>query len=316
MDFQLRLLNQFLAIVDQQSFSRAAAKLGIPQPSLSQRIQTLERQLGFPLIIRSPLGIRLTPEAETLLESFRELVERGKRIGRLAQDVKEGKTPALQIGVTMHSDRPARADLINDFGDAYPKSHIELEMGYTLELYHALLTGRYDLGFSAGPPPEEDLDYLIVQRFRAELLVRHDSPLAASPVLSIADLRGLRIVTTRAVALPTLYDSAIRPLEEAGASLVFPADETQMGLVAYALSNALPVAMPIPFLSNDVLVESGFIRKQIVDLDVPVALMLLRPRRELSQSGQSFWNFTRAWLASPSSTTMPGTEPEQGRHDA
>ena len=73
-----------LAIVEERSFSRAADRLGVSQPALSQRIQALEDQLGFPLLDRSARRVELTDEGRALLEPFRDLVGRAKRIRRLA----------------------------------------------------------------------------------------------------------------------------------------------------------------------------------------------------------------------------------------
>ena len=296
MDFQLRFLTYFLTIVEEQSFSRSAARLGISQPSLSQRIQTLETQLGFPLLIRSARGVALTPEAQRLLEPFRELVGRGNRIIRLARDVREGESRPIQLGVTMYSDRPERAELINDFLEAFQDQRIELETIYTVELYPALLSARYDVGFSVGPPPGDEFEFHVVRRFRTELLIPRESPLAARDPIALADLAGLTIVTLRAPRFPALFESALRPLADAGAELVFPSDQTPMGLLTYGRANALNIAFPIPVFSDEKLVAAGMTRRPIEGFDPPTALMLVRPK-DHAHVGTSLWNFAQSWIA-------------------
>lgn len=297
MDFQLRFLSYFLTIVEEQSFSKAAAKFGISQPSLSQRIQTLETQLGFPLLIRSARGVALTPEAQRLLDPFRELVGRGNRITRLARDVREGEKRPIQLGVTMYSDRPERADLINAFLESHPGKHVQLETIYTVELYLALLSARYDLGFSVGPPPDEDFEYLVIRHFRTELLIPAGSPLADLDEIPQEALVDTPILCIRRQRFPPLFDAALQPLEDIGAVLTYPSDQTPMGLLTHSRTHDSIIAMAIPFVSEDTLADARLTRRYVQGLDPPVALMLIRPKQAATHVSALIWDFAKAWIA-------------------
>ena len=297
MDFQLRFLSYFLTIVEEQSFSKAATKLAISQPSLSQRIQTLEAQLGFPLLIRSAHGVALTSEAQRLLEPFRELVGRGHRIARLARDIREGEQRPIQLGVTMYSDYPERANLINAFLDAHPGKHVQIETIYTVELYLALLSARYDLGFSVGPPPDDDFEYLVIRHFRMELLVPLQLPMSQTDEISYEALAGVSIACIRRQRFPRLFDTALQPLEEAGAILTYPSDQTPMGLVTHGRTHQQIVAMPIPFVSDEALMDAGFVRRPVRGMDPPVALMLVRPKQAPTHVSTLMWEFAQGWIS-------------------
>lgn len=297
MDFQLRFLSYFLTIVEEQSFSKAAMKLAISQPSLSQRIQTLEAQLGFPLLIRSAHGVALTSEAQRLLEPFRELVGRGHRIARLARDIREGEQRPIQLGVTMYSDYPERANLINAFLDAHPGKHVQIETIYTVELYLALLSARYDLGFSVGPPPDDDFEYLVIRHFRMELLVPLQLPLSQTDEIPYEALAGVSIACIRRQRFPRLFDTALQPLEEAGAILTYPSDQTPMGLVTHGRTHQQIVAMPIPFVSDEALTGAGFVRRPVRGMDPPVALMLVRPKQAPTHVSTLMWEFAQGWIS-------------------
>lgn len=297
MDFQLRFLNYFLTIVEEQSFSKAAAKFGISQPSLSQRIQTLETQLGFPLLIRSARGLALTPEGQRLLDPFRELVGRGKRIARLSRDIREGEHRPIQLGVTMYSDRLERADVINAFLEANPGKHVQLETIYTGELYLALLSARYDVGFSVGPPPDDDFDYVVLRHFRTQLLVPSSSPLADLDEIPQCALVGLPVSCIRRERFPGLFDAALQPLADAGARLTYPSDQTPMGLVTHSRTNNTIIAMAVPFMSEEALQSAGLACRPVEGLDPPVGLMMLRPKLAPTDVSNLFWDFVEAWVA-------------------
>jgi DNA-binding transcriptional LysR family regulator len=296
-DFQLRFLSYFLTIVEEQSFSKAAAKHGISQPSLSQRIQTLETQLGFPLLIRSAHGVALTPEAQRLLEPFRELVGRGNRIMRLARDIREGEQRPIQLGVTMYSDYRERANLINAFLDAHPGKHVQLETIYTVELYLALLSARYDLGFSVGPPPDDDFEYIVIRHFRMELLVPHRLPMAQIDEIPYEALAGVSIACIRRQRFAPLFDTALQPLENAGAILTYPSDQTPMGLVTHGRAHQQIVAMPIPFMNDEALAAAGFVRRTVQGMDPPLALMLVRPKQAPTHISTLMWEFAQRWIS-------------------
>lgn len=297
MDFQLRFLSYFLTIVEEQSFSKAAAKFGISQPSLSQRIQTLETQLGFPLLIRSARGVALTPEAQRLLDPFRELVGRGNRINRVARDIREGEHRPIQLGVTMYSDRPERAEAITAFLEANPGKHVQLDTIYTVELYLALLSARYDIGFSVGPPPDADFDYFPLRHFRPELLIPATSPLAEMDEIPQDALVGVPISCIRRERFPGLFDAGLQPLADYGALLTYPSDQTPMGLVTHSRAHDTIIAMPIPFMSLDMLHEAGFVRRPIEGLDPPLALMMIRPKHAPTHVSTLLWDFVREWAA-------------------
>jgi DNA-binding transcriptional LysR family regulator len=90
----LRRLSSFLAVVEEGSFTRAARRLGIAQPSLSQQIRTLETELGGPLLERLPRGIRLTPAGRALLPEAQAAVraaERASTAARMALGLEAGE---------------------------------------------------------------------------------------------------------------------------------------------------------------------------------------------------------------------------------
>src|SRR5260370_29137978 len=90
----LRQLEYFVAIADEGSFTRAAEQLLVAQPSLSQQIKSLERELGGPLLERLPTGVRLTAAGKAFLPDARAAVthaERARRNARSALGLEAGE---------------------------------------------------------------------------------------------------------------------------------------------------------------------------------------------------------------------------------
>jgi DNA-binding transcriptional LysR family regulator len=100
MGFDLRQLRYFQAVAEELHFGRAARRLHITQPSLSQQISALERTVGAPLLERSPRGVRLTSAGSALLPEARALVARADQSLRTVRRLAAGLRPTLHVGLS------------------------------------------------------------------------------------------------------------------------------------------------------------------------------------------------------------------------
>jgi hypothetical protein len=97
---------------------------------------------------------------------------------------------------------------------------------------------------------------------------------------------------------PALYEAAIRPLERAGAQVSHPADQTPIGLAAYAAQHKVLAASAFPWLSDQDLADAGVVHRRIEGFPSRVALMLVRPRHLSSANAERLWDFASQRLAS------------------
>src|ERR1700739_3231297 len=103
MTMELRHIRYFLAVAEERHFTRAAAKVGIGQPPLSQQIKDLEAEIGTPLFHRVPHGAELTAAGEAFLESAMEMPALAERATKATQRAARGETGSLRVGYTASS---------------------------------------------------------------------------------------------------------------------------------------------------------------------------------------------------------------------
>jgi DNA-binding transcriptional LysR family regulator len=168
---ELRHLRYFLAVADTLHFGRAAKKLGMAQPPLSQQIRRLEEMLGTPLFERTTRGVTLTPAGALLRERA------AATLARLAEDLEQtrriarGEQGRLVIGFSgsvMFTELPAA---IQQYRRTYPGVEVQLREMWTAEQLRALADGSIDVGLlrDGGRHPDLTITPLLREAFHAVL---------------------------------------------------------------------------------------------------------------------------------------------------
>jgi DNA-binding transcriptional LysR family regulator len=149
---ELRHLRYLIAVADEGSVTRAAARLGIQQPPLSQQIQALETELGIALFVRHPKGVAPTPGGAALLDEARAIIARVERASVRAVRVADGSEGSLTIGLTSsvvaHRLAP---DIIRAHREAFPAVTLEVREGNAADLTAAVTAGDIDVAFVREP---------------------------------------------------------------------------------------------------------------------------------------------------------------------
>ncbi len=202
----VRQLTYFLAVVEHMNFGRAAEQLYIAQPSLSQAIGTLERELGVPLFHRVGRGIVLSDAGRQLIEPARQVVrdlEAALAAARSARGLERGRVEL--IAMPSPGMEPL-STLIQDFTDAHPAMTVTADAAFTPEdVVQAVKAGRSELGLlgAASPPhtgglrvlPIEDQPLVLISPPDVREPSRPDEP-AATAVVREA-LAGARLVVSK-----------------------------------------------------------------------------------------------------------------------
>jgi DNA-binding transcriptional LysR family regulator len=145
---ELRHIRYFLAVAEERHFTRAAARVGIGQPPLSQQIKDLEDEIGVRLFHRVAHGAELTAAGEAFLEGVKEMPALAERAAKAARRASRGETGSIRIGITPSSAfNVLVAAAIRAFRRAYADVDLTLEEANTTRLLAGLQDGSLDAAF-------------------------------------------------------------------------------------------------------------------------------------------------------------------------
>jgi DNA-binding transcriptional LysR family regulator len=187
----LRLVEYFVAVAEELHFARAAERLHIAQPSLSQQIRRLEQQLGVVLLERSSRRVELTAAGEVLLRDGRKLLEDARRA---IQAVRSPATPALTVGFYGSAAIALLPVILREFGERYPSLTVsvrELALGGLEDV----VSGDVDVAFTRLAPGQSDLQIEVLFREPRVVALSAGHPLARRSSLAFGDLRDESFIT-------------------------------------------------------------------------------------------------------------------------
>lgn len=151
---KLRQLEYFVTVVDEQSFTRAAQRLYVAQPSLSKQVAALEAEMGGPLLERLPRGIRLTPAGRALLPDARAAIRAAERAGRAVRMTHELEAGEIEIATLLSIAIGLLPDSIRTLRAEHPGVLVALhEYRHRDQLEDAVYSGVADI--AVGPVPRD-----------------------------------------------------------------------------------------------------------------------------------------------------------------
>jgi DNA-binding transcriptional LysR family regulator len=212
MAIELRLLRYFAVVAEEQHVGKAAARLYISQPALSQQIRALEEQVGLPLFVRHPRGVALTEAGVALLAEARDVLGRSERLEATVEDLRRGGSAALKVGVPPGLPRDLIPPVVAALRDLHPGARLAVEELTTPEQLIALGDGSLDLGIVREPVGDAKLAArtLLSEPLGVSLPAAH--PLAARATLTLRELAGEVFVCFPRAWAPSLHDVLVDEL--------------------------------------------------------------------------------------------------------
>jgi DNA-binding transcriptional LysR family regulator len=187
---ELRLLQYFVAVVEERHIGRAAARLHMTQPPLSRAIRGLEAELGVTLLDRTPRGVVPTPGGEALYAEARLLLEHADELRtRVAA---AGGASVLTVGALADSAGDADDDLAGAFRHRHPGVQVRVREFDLTDPTCGLRAGAVDVAITRAPFDTAGLVVATLREDPVAAVLRADDPLAARSALRLADLAGRR----------------------------------------------------------------------------------------------------------------------------
>jgi len=284
---ELRQLRYFIAVAQENSFSRAARRLYVSQPPLSTQIKALERELGVRLFERSNRGVSLTAAGSAFFDDACELVGRLEHARTRAQRADRGDIGTLSVGFVSIADYSILPPALKSFRSSFPSVQVQLHELTTDAQIPQLRAGRLDLGIALAPVDEPDLQFERLRR--EELVLAAPSGHGAVRGSGAIDLRRLSkesfIVPPRDIA-PGLYDLTISYCRSFGFSPRITQQARQMQTVIGLVSCGMGFALVPSSVRN--LRRAGVQYRPLRRKAAPVELVIMRLRNSDSPPTERF----------------------------
>ncbi|SFF23289.1 DNA-binding transcriptional regulator, LysR family [Actinacidiphila alni] len=212
----IRHLECFVAVAEESHFGRAAARLGMAQPPLSQRIQRLEGEFGLRLFDRSSRRVSLTNAGVLLLPEVRALLERSQALQACARRIRDGRSDLLRAALPPDLAGPTVAALLAGFRGRHTGVELELHELATAEQLAGLRAGELDAGLVHLPCEASGLELGPVLRRELGVLLPPDADAAALDEVPLCALAGYDLVLFPRAAEPARYDGLLNSCAREG----------------------------------------------------------------------------------------------------
>jgi DNA-binding transcriptional LysR family regulator len=218
-EIEIRHLRYFVAVAEELHFGRAAQRLHLSQPPLSQQIRHLEELLGYPLFERTSRAVRLTSAGTVFLERARRTLRKMEEDVEAMRAVGRGEAGSLTVGFIGSGMLTSLPSMLGHYRAHFPKVSLQLRELYTSGAIQALLEGSLDVAFLRDGDPTDGVvaEALFSEPFRAILPARHTLARgSARHAIDAAELRDEPFVFFSPTAGTRAYETPVSICEAAG----------------------------------------------------------------------------------------------------
>lgn len=286
--FELRHLRYFVAVAEERNFGRAAERLGIAQPGLSQQIASLESLVGTRLLDRSRRLFRLTLAGQVFLTEARKTLSQADAALSAVQRAARGEIGRISIGyVASAAYAGVLTELVSGFRDAYPEVDlvmIEMEMGRQLD---QIVEGALDFGFIRPPaavPRGVQTLTVLIEPLAAVLPVQHRQ--AGQDEVALENLSNETFITPNQPADVGFRRQTIMACKAAGFDPIIEPIAGDFTTIASLVGVGLGVALAP--LSTACLQLPGIVYRRLQESDVSSEIAVAFRRNEASPAVGAF----------------------------
>ncbi|MDR7232122.1 DNA-binding transcriptional LysR family regulator [Caulobacter sp. BE264] len=239
-----RQFRHFVAVAETLHFGRAAERLGITQPPLSQSILALEKSLGAPLFARTKRHVELTPLGQQWLPHVREALAALDALPDTARRLRDGQTGRLSLSFVSTADYSVLPDLVRRYAEAFPGVEIQLIEATSDVQVPAVLAGERHAGIIIPPPNRALPAALAYRRLVSEPLVAvTPEAWAAEGPLDLAALAEVPLVLFPRNVAPAFHDLVTGYVAARGQPVRIVQEAIQMQTIISLVSAGLGMAL-------------------------------------------------------------------------
>jgi DNA-binding transcriptional LysR family regulator len=214
---EVRHLRYFVAVAEELNFGRAAARLHVAQPGLSQQIKNLESELGLRLFDRDKRRVRLTEAGALLLAEAYAVLGRFDECLETMRRARAGSSSAaIRIGLVSEFSRSWGSELVAEVGRRHPRYVLAVEATPSASQIRAIDAGELDLGVVRSLPSASRLPRRLLDTEPLGACLPAGHALARGPQVQPADLSGQPLLWMPRSANPEMYDQVLATLSAAG----------------------------------------------------------------------------------------------------
>jgi DNA-binding transcriptional LysR family regulator len=242
---ELRHLRYFVAVAEELHFGHAAARLHTSQPSLSQQIRNLEKELRVELFHRNKRKVTLTSAGRRFLTEAKEILRAAERAAALARETEREETQRLVVGISQNTDWEFLGRVIRAFAQKLPAVELSFQNLDPEEQVKGLREGRLDVGFMGLPVEDSGLASEVTARIPLVLAISSRHSKARNQALTLEQLSGEQYALWPRHIAPGVYDRIVEIFQRAGFGPPvtmeggMPSARTLIGMVAAGLTIAL-----------------------------------------------------------------------------
>jgi DNA-binding transcriptional LysR family regulator len=240
---ELRHLRYFVAVAEELHFRRAAERLHVSQPPLSQQIRALEGELGVTLFERNRRRVELTAAGAALLTEARAILSHVDHAVDITQRAARGEAGALAIGFVGSAMYGRLPDVVRAFHAERPSVALRLRELPTADALSALAEGRIDVGVVRPAQVESGIEIDVVQREGVLAALPEGHRLAGAEALSLSDLGGEAFVMLARREAPGLFGALDAAMRELGVAPREVQEVTEMRTVLGLVSAGVGVSV-------------------------------------------------------------------------
>jgi DNA-binding transcriptional LysR family regulator len=268
---ELRHLRYFVTVAAELHFGRAAERLYISQPALSQQIRSLEGELGLKLLERNRRGVRLTPEGEAFLPEAQAVVRQADRAADAARALAAGATGRLRLSYVRTMPGGLPEAIVGEYQRRYPGVEIAADSGSTGQNVERLSGGEVDVAFVHTPfEGGADLAWVEIATEPLVVVIPSAHPLSKRRRIRRDDLAGVPLVYFPRQNSPGVYDRGLSQVYGPTAPDIARTEPTEERMMV-AVSEGVGITL-LPEVRAGTLRFPGVTLRRFADPEPTVAL--------------------------------------------